>query len=75
MDSAKIRCSRKTLCKCSGFIYGLQMAQAFVESGMYENILLVGAELHSNALEYNDRGRAVTLFLDTWENQYLSIYK
>lgn len=47
--------------QCSGFIYGLQMAQAFIETGMYENILLVGAELHSNALEYNDRGRAVTV--------------
>lgn len=47
--------------QCSGFIYGLQMAQSFVESGMYENVLLVGAELHSNALEYNDRGRAVTV--------------
>jgi len=47
--------------QCSGFIYGLQMAQAFVETGMYQNVLLVGAEVHSNALEYNDRGRAVTV--------------
>lgn len=47
--------------QCSGFIYGLQMAQAFVETGMYENVLLMGAELHSNALEYNNRGRAVTV--------------
>ncbi len=47
--------------QCSGFIYGLQMAQSFVESGMYKNVLLIGAELHSNALEYNDRGRAVTV--------------
>jgi 3-oxoacyl-[acyl-carrier-protein] synthase III len=47
--------------QCSGFIYGLQMAQAFIETGMYQNVLLVGAEVHSNALEYNDRGRAVTV--------------
>jgi 3-oxoacyl-[acyl-carrier-protein] synthase-3 len=47
--------------QCSGFIYGLQMAQAFIETGMYENVLLIGAELHSNALEYSDRGRAVTV--------------
>ncbi len=47
--------------QCSGFIYGLQMAQAFIEAGMYQNVLLIGAELHSNALEYNDRGRAVTV--------------
>lgn len=47
--------------QCSGFIYGMQMAQAFIEAGMYKNVLLVGAELHSNALEYSDRGRAVTV--------------
>jgi len=47
--------------QCSGFLYGLQMAQAFIETGMYENVLLVGAEVHSNALEYSDRGRAVTI--------------
>jgi 3-oxoacyl-[acyl-carrier-protein] synthase-3 len=47
--------------QCSGFIYGLQMAQAFVECNMYDNVLLVGAELHSHALDYSDRGRAVTV--------------
>ncbi len=47
--------------QCSGFIYGLQMAQAFIEAGMYENVLLVGAEVHSKGLEYNNRGRAVTV--------------
>jgi 3-oxoacyl-[acyl-carrier-protein] synthase-3 len=47
--------------QCSGFIYGVQMAQAFIETGMYENVLLMGAEVHSNALEYSDRGRAVTV--------------
>lgn len=47
--------------QCSGFIYGLQMAQSFVESGMFQNVLLVGAEVHSNALDYSERGRAVTV--------------
>lgn len=47
--------------QCSGFIFGLQMAQSFVETGMYENVLLVGAEIHSNALDYSRRGRAVTV--------------
>lgn len=47
--------------QCSGFIYGLQMAQSFVESGMFENVLVVGSELHSNALDFSDRGRAVTV--------------
>jgi 3-oxoacyl-[acyl-carrier-protein] synthase-3 len=47
--------------QCSGFIYGLQMAQAFVEAGMFENVLLIGSEVHSNALEFSERGRAVTV--------------
>ena len=47
--------------QCSGFVYGLQMAQAFVETGMYRNVLLVGAEVHSHALEFTERGRAVTV--------------
>jgi 3-oxoacyl-[acyl-carrier-protein] synthase-3 len=45
--------------QCSGFIYGLQMADAFVRTGMYRRVLLVGSELHSHALEYNTRGRDV----------------
>lgn len=47
--------------QCSGFIYGLQMAQAFVENQMYQNVLLVGAEIHSHGLEFAERGRAVTV--------------
>jgi 3-oxoacyl-[acyl-carrier-protein] synthase-3 len=45
--------------QCSGFVYGLQMADAFVRTGMYRRILLVGAELHSHSLEYTTRGRDV----------------
>ncbi len=45
--------------QCSGFVYGLQMADAFVRTGIYENVLLVGSELHSHALEYATRGRDV----------------
>jgi 3-oxoacyl-[acyl-carrier-protein] synthase-3 len=45
--------------QCSAFVYGLQMADAFIRTGIYKRILLVGAELHSHALEYNNRGRDV----------------
>jgi 3-oxoacyl-[acyl-carrier-protein] synthase-3 len=45
--------------QCSGFVYGLQMADAFVRTGIYKNVLLVGSELHSHALEYTTRGRDV----------------
>ncbi len=45
--------------QCSGFIYGMQMADAFVRAGIYKKILLVGAELHSHSLDFSTRGRDV----------------
>jgi 3-oxoacyl-[acyl-carrier-protein] synthase-3 len=45
--------------QCSGFVYGLQMADAFIRTGMYKRILLVGAELHSHSLDFSTRGRDV----------------
>jgi 3-oxoacyl-[acyl-carrier-protein] synthase-3 len=47
--------------QCSAFVYGLQMADAFIRTGMYKHILLIGAELHSHAIEFNTRGRDVTV--------------
>ncbi len=47
--------------QCSGFVYGLSVADQFIRSGMYKNILLVGAEMHSTGLDYSTRGRAVTV--------------
>jgi 3-oxoacyl-[acyl-carrier-protein] synthase-3 len=47
--------------QCSGFLYGLQMADAFVKTGVYRRVLLVGSELHSHSLEYATRGRDVTV--------------
>ena len=45
--------------QCSAMVYGLQMADAFVRTGMYKRILLIGAELHSHSLDYSTRGRDV----------------
>lgn len=45
--------------QCSAFVYGLQMADAFIRTGTYKRILLVGAELHSHSLDYSTRGRDV----------------
>lgn len=47
--------------QCSGFIYGLTVADQFIRSGTYKNILLVGAEVHSMGLDYTTRGRNVTV--------------
>ncbi len=40
---------------CSGFIYGMSVANAFVKSDMYKNILLVGAEVLSRFTDWEDR--------------------
>ena len=48
-------------CQCSGFLFGLNVAQSMVATGQYNNILLVGAEVHSSAIEYATRGRDVSV--------------
>lgn len=47
--------------QCSGYIYAMQMATSFIECGMYENVLIVGAEIHSHGLDFSERGRGVTV--------------
>jgi 3-oxoacyl-[acyl-carrier-protein] synthase-3 len=51
--------------QCSGFLYGMKIATALVESGQSKRVLLVGAETHSHALDLSTRGRTVaSLFGD-----------
>lgn len=47
--------------QCSGFIYGLSVADKFIKTGTYKNILLVGAEMHSMGLDFSTRGRGVSV--------------
>jgi 3-oxoacyl-[acyl-carrier-protein] synthase-3 len=42
---------------CSGFIYALSVADQFIKTGMYNTILVVGAEIQSTALDITTRGR------------------
>lgn len=44
---------------CSGFVYALAMADRMVVSGMARNALVVGAEIYSRILDWNDRGTCV----------------
>jgi 3-oxoacyl-[acyl-carrier-protein] synthase-3 len=44
---------------CSGFIYGIATAKAFIESGLYKTILLVGAETLSKITDWADRNTCV----------------
>ncbi len=46
---------------CSGFIYGLSTADAFIKSGMYKTILVVGAEIQSSALDQSSAGRSTNV--------------
>jgi 3-oxoacyl-[acyl-carrier-protein] synthase-3 len=44
---------------CSGFVYGLAMADLMIKSGAVRNALVVGAEIYSRILDWNDRGTCV----------------
>jgi len=44
---------------CSGFVYGLSVADQFVKSGSAKRVLVVGAEVFSRILDWNDRGTCV----------------
>lgn len=47
--------------QCSGFIYGLAVADAWIRTGMYRRVLLVGSEIHSTGLDVSTRGRDVAV--------------
>jgi 3-oxoacyl-[acyl-carrier-protein] synthase-3 len=47
--------------QCSGFLYGLAVADKFVRSGVAHRVLLVGAEVHSSGLDLTTRGREVAV--------------
>jgi 3-oxoacyl-[acyl-carrier-protein] synthase-3 len=47
--------------QCSGFIYGLSVADQYIKTGMYKNILLVGSEVQSRGLNYATEGRDIAV--------------
>jgi 3-oxoacyl-[acyl-carrier-protein] synthase-3 len=47
--------------QCSGFIYAMSIADQYIKTGMYQNILIIGAELHSRGLDMTTRGRGVSV--------------
>ena len=47
--------------QCAGFVYGLSVADQFIKTGMYKNILVIGSEIQSKLLEQSNRGRNVTV--------------
>jgi 3-oxoacyl-[acyl-carrier-protein] synthase-3 len=47
--------------QCTGFIYSMSIADQFIRNGVYQNILVVGSEVHSKGLQKTDEGRDVTV--------------
>lgn len=47
--------------QCSGFVYAMSVADQFIKTGMYKNILVIGSENHSGGLDFTTRGRSVSV--------------
>lgn len=47
--------------QCSGFLYGLSVADAWIRAGVYRRVLLVGSEIHSTGLNFSREGRDISV--------------
>jgi 3-oxoacyl-[acyl-carrier-protein] synthase-3 len=47
--------------QCTGFLFSLQVGHLYVASGQYDNVLIVGTEVHSTAIDLTTRGRDVAV--------------
>ena len=47
--------------QCSGFVYAISVADQYIKTGMYKNVLVIGSEVHSTGLDFSTRGRGVTV--------------
>lgn len=47
--------------QCTGFIYGLSIADAYIRTGQFKHVLLIGSEVHSTGLDISTAGRDVTV--------------
>ncbi len=47
--------------QCTGFIYALSVADQFIKSGMYRNVLVVGSEIQSSIMNISNEGRAMAV--------------
>ncbi|HET7753309.1 MAG TPA: beta-ketoacyl-ACP synthase III [Anaeromyxobacteraceae bacterium] len=47
--------------QCTGFLYGLSIASAWIATGQYRRVLLVGSEVHSTGIDVSTRGRDVAV--------------
>jgi len=47
--------------QCTGFVYGLSIADQFIKTSMYNTVLVIGSEIHSSGLDMTTRGRGVSV--------------
>lgn len=47
--------------QCSGFVYALSVADQYIKTGMYKNVLVIGSEVQSSGLDMTTRGRGVSV--------------
>lgn len=47
--------------QCSGFVYAISVADQYIKTGMYKNVLVIGSENHSGGLDFTTRGRNVSV--------------
>jgi 3-oxoacyl-[acyl-carrier-protein] synthase-3 len=47
--------------QCSGFVYGISVADQYIKTGMYKTILVIGSEVQSTGLDMSSRGRGVSV--------------
>src|SRR5439155_16146085 len=47
--------------QCTGFIYGLSIADAYIKTGTFKHVLMIGSEVHSTGLDLSTQGRDVTV--------------
>ncbi|BAO76724.1 3-oxoacyl-ACP synthase III family protein [Winogradskyella sp. PG-2] len=47
--------------QCSGFVYAISVADQYIKTGMYKNVLVIGSEYHNNGLDKTTRGRGVSV--------------
>lgn len=47
--------------QCSGFVYAISIADQYIKTGMYKNVLVIGSEVHSVGLDMTTRGRGVSV--------------
>ncbi|MFY0482390.1 3-oxoacyl-ACP synthase III family protein [Flavobacterium sp. PLA-1-15] len=47
--------------QCSGFVYAVSIADQYIKTGMYKNVLVIGSEVHSVGLDMTTRGRGVSV--------------